>query len=55
MSPDATVRDLLCALDFERGAVAVAVNGVFVPRSQHATHVLRDGDALELLAPMQGG
>lgn len=34
---------------------AVAVNQEFVPRARHATHVLREGDRVEIVAPMQGG
>ena len=35
--------------------IAVAVNGDFVPRSQYSEHRLRDGDQLDVLAPVQGG
>lgn len=35
--------------------VATAVNGEFVPAPSRASTVLADGDALEALAPMQGG
>lgn len=35
--------------------VAVARNGEFVPRISYADVRLRDGDALEIVAPMQGG
>lgn len=34
---------------------AAAVNLQFVPRAQHATHPLRDGDRIELIAPITGG
>jgi len=34
---------------------AVAVNQVFVPRSEYASTVLQEGDRVELLVPMQGG
>lgn len=50
-----TVRRLLERLSLADAAVAVAVNGTFVPRSRHAAHVVREGDAIELVAPMQGG
>ncbi len=35
--------------------VAVAVNGAFVPRSQHAKTTVKSGDKIEIVAPMQGG
>lgn len=50
-----SVHALLAGLELHRAMVAVAINGAFVPRSQHETHVLQEGDAVELVAPMQGG
>lgn len=34
---------------------AVALNGEFVPKSQHATTVLKSGDALDIVTPVGGG
>ena len=34
---------------------AVAVNSQFIPRSQYAEILLKEGDDIELLVPMQGG
>ena len=42
----------------EYGAIApyaVAVNGVFIPKSQHSGFVINEGDSIELLSPIQGG
>jgi thiamine biosynthesis protein ThiS len=33
----------------------VLVNGVFVPREQRVTHVLKDGDVLAIWPPVAGG
>ena len=35
--------------------VAVAVNGTFVPRTQHKETIIKNGDQFEIVAPMQGG
>lgn len=35
--------------------VATAVNGDFVPAAARGSAMLREGDAVEALAPMQGG
>lgn len=35
--------------------VAVAVNGEFVPRSEYPARLLKEGDQIEVVAPMQGG
>ena len=37
------------------GGFAVALNEVFVPRGDYAAALLRDGDRVEVLQPMQGG
>ncbi len=51
----ATLAEALAELDFGDAIVATAVNGRFVPVSARASLALRDADALEVLAPMQGG
>lgn len=49
-----TLSDLLTECGFT-GRVATAVNEEFVPSSMRITHMLQDGDRVEVLAPMQGG
>lgn len=39
----------------QKAGVAIAINGEFVPRSQHGARILREGDDVEIVAPMQGG
>ena len=54
--PDGTVvTALLEHLELEGAAVAVAVNGSFVPRSAYGERTLEEGDRIELVAPMAGG
>ena len=55
MKEAATVAGLLETLGYDPRAVAVAVNTEFVPRSTYAITELNDGDAVEVVAPMQGG
>lgn len=45
----------LKAEGYEGMLVAVAVNGHFVPKAQHAIARLKDGDMLDVVSPMQGG
>ena len=45
----------LPTLGFADAIVATAVNGEFVPGTRRAAVHLKDGDHLEVLAPMQGG
>jgi sulfur carrier protein len=51
----ATLADLLEAEGFGGAKVATAVNGTFVPATMRVSHSLKDGDSIEVLAPMQGG
>lgn len=46
---------VLQELGFAGKAIATAVNGQFIPRDARDGTVLKDGDQLEVLAPMQGG
>ncbi|MBU2360875.1 MAG: sulfur carrier protein ThiS [Alphaproteobacteria bacterium] len=50
-----TLADLLVAEGFGDAKVATAVNGTFVPALARFNHALTPGDAIEVLAPMQGG
>ncbi len=50
-----SLTEILKALDYQGESVAAALNGEFVPRSEFDQTTVRDGDTLELVAPMQGG
>ena len=50
-----TLALLIAALGLEGTAVATAVNGHFVAKAKRAGAVLRAGDRIEILSPMQGG
>ncbi len=51
----ATVADLLVRLDATGKRVAVELNLDIVPRSQHGTTVLHDGDQPEVVHAIGGG
>lgn len=51
----ATVRTLLVELGLGATAVAVERNRALVPRAEHATTVLAEGDRLELVTLVGGG
>lgn len=50
----ATVADALAAIA-AKPPFAVAVNTVFVPRAEHARHLLHAGDRVEVISPVTGG
>ncbi|MCV2402487.1 sulfur carrier protein ThiS [Marinomonas sp. C2222] len=47
--------DLLTELNYGDAIVATALNGDFVAQGLRASTPLKDGDRIEILAPMQGG
>jgi sulfur carrier protein len=50
-----SLAELLAANDCTEGSYAVSLNQAFIPRSYYATTLLREGDVVDLITPMQGG
>jgi sulfur carrier protein len=55
LAPAITITALLLAEGLAERRVAVEVNGEIIPRGQHATHVLRAGDRVEIVHALGGG
>lgn len=55
LPPDATVRDLLVALQVVPEGVAVAIERQIVPRSTFGERRLAEGDQVEVLRAVGGG
>ena len=55
LDADATVAQLLVQAGLGERRVAVEVEGVIVPRSAHAAHVLAPGDRVEIVHALGGG
>lgn len=52
---ESTLSLLLHRLEYEGEWLATAVNGELVHAEDRQTHVLQEGDRIEILSPMQGG
>ncbi|HWL88846.1 MAG TPA: sulfur carrier protein ThiS [Polyangiaceae bacterium] len=50
-----TVKALLEHLDLTKGPVAVEINREIVPRANHETHPVAQGDAIEIVHFVGGG
>lgn len=50
-----SLAEALEELGYGGAVIATAVNGDFAPVRSRADLLLREGDSLELLAPMRGG
>lgn len=50
-----TISSFLTEQGYKTDKVAVAINQDFIPRSQHQNTLIKQDDAIEIVAPMQGG
>ncbi|HUG59809.1 MAG TPA: sulfur carrier protein ThiS [Candidimonas sp.] len=50
-----TVSDLIAFLGYQGKRIAVEANGDIVPKSQHGTTALADGDQIEIVVAVGGG
>lgn len=50
-----TCAEALAELGYAQAVVATALNGIFLSAADRESKALNNGDALEILAPMQGG
>jgi sulfur carrier protein len=50
-----TVADLVTELNLTGRRLAVEVNREIVPKSEHGTHTLREGDTVEVVHAIGGG
>lgn len=55
LDTDTTVLGLLQQQALVDRRVAVEINGAIIPRGQHADHLLRDGDRVEIVHALGGG
>ena len=52
---NSTLSDLLVTLDLQNRRFAAEVNQELVPRSEHARHLLRADDRVEIVQAIGGG
>lgn len=50
-----TVAGLVASLDLGTEKIAVAINEEVVPRSRHQTHLVAEGDRIEIIQAVAGG
>lgn len=54
--PDgSSLRDLLTQLGMAEARLALECNQTIVPRSEHGTRILREGDIIEIVHAIGGG
>lgn len=55
VAPDTTVAELLRTLGLAERLCATEINRKLVPKRSHAEHILREGDAVEIVTLVGGG
>jgi len=49
------ISELIEVLEYKIKGFAVAVNMIFVPIAQYENTMIKEGDKIDILAPVQGG
>ena len=49
------LKNMMISQGYQASHLAVAVNGDFIPKSQHESYQIKEGDEVDIVAPMQGG
>ena len=52
---DLNVSEMIAALEYKVKGFAVAVNTTFVPIAKYDETIIKEGDTIDILAPVQGG
>ena len=52
---DLNVGQMIEALEYKIKGFAVAVNTTFVPIAKYDETIIKEGDTIDILAPVQGG
>lgn len=52
---DEVLLNAITSWELHKQKFAIAINEQFIPKSAYADTILKDGDNVELLIPMQGG
>jgi sulfur carrier protein len=55
LNDNLTVSEMLKILDYKSKTFAVAVNTTFVPLTKYDQTIIKSGDTIDILAPVQGG
>lgn len=55
ISEDLNIYQLIVALEYKTKGFAVAVNTTFVAIGEYENILIKEGDEIDILAPVQGG
>ncbi len=55
MADNLNAYDLIIQLGYENQRIALEINETIIPKSQHATFTLNEGDIIEIIKAVGGG
>ena len=55
LEDDLNVSEMIESLEYKVKGFAVAVNTTFVPIAKYDETIIKEGDTIDILAPVQGG
>jgi sulfur carrier protein len=50
-----SVKELIALLNYTHENFAIAINTIFVARQTYEETIVKEGDTIDILAPVQGG
>jgi len=50
-----SIKDMLNIQNYKSKTFAVAINTTFVPLTKYEQTIIKDGDTIDILSPIQGG
>ena len=55
LKTDITIKEMLKALDYQNEWLGVAINTTFISKTAHDQTIIKEGDHIDILSPIQGG
>jgi len=55
LTKDTHLSQLIKELNIEGKRIAVEINQQIIPKSEHATYIIQDGDSIEIVHAIGGG
>ena len=55
LQPDTTIQEMLKTLNYQNEWLGVAINTAFISKTAHDKTIIKEGDHIDILSPIQGG
>jgi len=55
LQKNTTISEMLTQLDYQNEWLGVAINTTFISKTEHNQTIIKEGDNIDILSPIQGG